>query len=348
MVTQLLSSGDVALAKAFIEAQGLAFEPGFDDLVGVFEGGALVAAGARAGEVLKMVAIDPAHQSGALLGELVGELVRLGRSAGHDGLFVFTRPAHATSFEALNFRLLASHATVALLEYGGRFEAWQAAARAALAALEARRPLRPGATTGAVVVNANPFTFGHQWLVEQAAARCGRLVVLVVREDRSAFPFEARRRLVRQGTRHLAEVLVLDTGPYAVSAVTFPAYFLSRADPVAGIQMELDLALFGQRLAPALGVTRRFVGTEPRCATTRAYNAAMRRVLPAFGIEVVELPRLEAGGAPVSASAVRAALLSGDVAALPALVPPSTLSYLLSDEGRAVRARLGGAEGRHA
>lgn len=337
MVTQLLTRADHARARAFIEAQGLSFDPGFDELVGVFEDGALVATGARAGDVLQMIAIDPALRSGALLGEVAGELVRLGQAAGHDGLFVFTRPAHAGSFEALNFALLASHAEVALLEYGGRFAAWLAAGA---------RPVRPG-EGGAVILNANPFTLGHRHLVEEAARRVGTLYVFVVREDRSAFPFEVRLRLVREGTRDLPNVAVLDTSRYAVSALTFPSYFLGRTDPVAELQMELDATLFGARIAPAFGITRRFVGTEPFCATTRAYNAALRRVLPAFGVEPVELERARAGGAAISASAVRAALGAGDEAALAALVPPTTLAYLLSDEGRALGARLGAAKGRH-
>jgi [citrate (pro-3S)-lyase] ligase len=290
--------------------------------------------------VLFRSAIDPAWQGGSLLGEVAGELTRLGLSAGHRGLLVFTRPAHAAAFEALNFQLLASHAKVALLEFGGAFEAWAAGVRPRL------RPGPGGAA--AVVLNANPFTRGHRHLVEVAASRAGTLYVLVVREDRSAFPFEARRRLVEAGTRDLANVVVLDTGRYAVSALTFPAYFLGRADPVAEIQMELDATLFGARLAPLLGATRRLVGTEPTCATTRAYNGALARVLPGFGVAVEEVPRLEAGGAAVSASTVRAALARGDEAALAALVPPTTLQYLLSPEGRAVRGRLGDAKGRHA
>jgi [citrate (pro-3S)-lyase] ligase len=339
MVVPLLGSADRARARALVEAQGLSWEPaGLDDVVGVFEDGALVATGARAGDVVKLVAIDEAHRSGGLLGEVVGELVRLGRAAGHEGLFVFTRPEHAGSFEALNFSLLATTARVALLEHGRRFEAW----------LGRCRPLvRPG-DAGAVVMNCNPFTLGHRHLVEEAARRCETLYLLVVEEDRSAFPFEARRRLVRQGTADLPNVVVLDTGPYAVSAVTFPAYFLGGADPVARLQMELDLTLFGGRIAPALGIRRRFAGTEPYCETTRAYNEAMRRTLPPLGVEVVEVERLARGGAAVSASAVRAALARDDLAALEALVPPATLAYLLSDEGRAVRARLGGGKGRHA
>ncbi len=344
MVVQLVGGDDRARARALVEAQGLSFEEGVDDLVGAFEGGALVATGARAGDVLEMIAIDPAHQGGGLLGELVGELVRRGLAAGHQGLFVFTSPRHAQSFEALNFRLLASQAEVALLEYGGRFEAWVEACRARLRAHAAGGG---AAEAGAVVLNANPFTLGHQWLVEQAAARVEALHLLVVREDRSAFPFEARRRLVEAGTRHLPNVAVLDTGPYAVSALTFPAYFLGPGAPVPQIQLELDLTLFGARIAPALRVRRRFFGSEPGCATTRAYNAAMHRLLPRWGVEPVELRRVEAGGAPISASTVRAALARGDVSALKALVPGTTLAYLLSPEGRAVGARLSAAPGRH-
>lgn len=340
MVVQLLSSADRARAEAFVTAQGLAFEPGADDLVGAFEGGALVACGARAGDVLKMIAIDPASQGGHLLGEVVGELSRLGLGAGHQGLFVFTRPEHAVSFEALNFRLLATQARVALLEHGGRFEAWVEGCRARLRGAG-------GGPAGAVVMNANPFTLGHQWLVEQAAAQVERLLLLVVREERSAVPFEVRRRLVEEGTRHLPNVVVLDTGPYAVSALTFPAYFLGKGEPVAEYQLELDLDLFGRRIAPALGVRRRFFGSEPTCATTRAYNAAMHRLLPRHGVEPVELPRLEVGGAPISASTVRSALARDDLSTLRGLVPPSTLAYLLSPEGRALGARLATSQGRH-
>jgi [citrate (pro-3S)-lyase] ligase len=168
-----------------------------------------------------------------------------------------------------------------------------------------------------------------------------------VREDRSAFPFEVRRRLAEEGTRHLGNVVVLDTSRYAVSALTFPAYFLAAGEPVAEHQLELDLDLFGRRIAPALGVRRRFFGSEPGCATTRAYNAAMHRLLPRYGVEPVELPRLEVGGAPVSASTVRAALARDDLSTLRALVPEPTLAYLLSPAGRSLGARLARSPGRH-
>jgi [citrate (pro-3S)-lyase] ligase len=111
--------------------------------------------------------------------------------------------------------------------------------------------------------------------------------------------------------------------------------------------MELDLLLFARRIAPELHVVRRFFGTEPTCPVTRAYNAAMLRMLPAHGVEAIEIPRVAAAGAPISASRVRGALRAGDAAGLAALVPASTLRFLLSDEARAVRERLARGEERH-
>ena len=337
MVTLLQSEGDRDRARRLVEACGLAFVEGTDELVGIFEAGELVATGARVGHILQMLAIAPAHQGGALLGELVGDLAQRARAAGLDQLFVFTRPEHAGSFGHLGFNLLASHGRAALLEHGEGLARW----------LNDRLGLVEPGDNGAVVVNCNPFTRGHRYLVEQAAARVATLYVFVVSEDRSAFPYAARRRLVEAGTRDLANVVVLDTGPYAVSAVTFPSYFLHDAGDRAAAQMGLDLVLFGRQLAPFFGVRTRFFGEEPFCATTRAYNQAMLRILPACGVAAVELPRLAAGGVAISASAVREALRRGELSGLAALVPPSTLAWLQGDEGRAVRERLLAARGRH-
>jgi [citrate (pro-3S)-lyase] ligase len=338
MVTDILGSADLARARAFIEAQGLGYEEGHDDLVGAFEGGALVAVGARERDVLKMLAIAPEERGGSLLGAVVTELARRAFAAGHDTLFVFTKPEAVPSFEALNFSLLASGGRAALLEHGRGLERYLEAHRGAV---------REGAN-GAVVVNCNPFTLGHRYLVEEAARRVDTLYVFVVREDRSAFPFEVRLRLVQEGTRDLANVRVLDTSRYAVSAVTFPAYFLKRRGDVTAAQLELDLLLFARRVAPFFHVRTRFFGAEPDCATTRAYAEAMHRILPSQGILAVELARKEAHGGAISASRVRAALRDGRVDGLEALVPGTTAAFLRSDEARGVRERLRAEGGRHA
>jgi len=317
--------------RELIESQGLRYEAGVDERVGWYENGRLAACGARKGYVLKMLAIAPEFRGTEILGALVTRLVLSGLSAGHETVFLFTRPQNAGIFEALNFRLLATHGTAALLEHGPGLEAYLAS-----------HPAAPG-RNGAIVVNGNPFTLGHLHLVERAAKEVDRLFLFVVSEDCSAFPFAVRLRLAREATAHLPGVTVLETSRYAVSAGTFPSYFLKRQDEAAQAQMRLDLDLFAHRIAPAFHVVHRFAGAEPLCPATRAYNAAMAEVLPAAGIALTEVPRIEAGGAPVSATRVRAAFAAGDFATLATLVPPSTLQFLRSDEARPIAGRLKGA-----
>lgn len=334
-VVRLATGGEMADARRLLAWQGLAFEDGCDDLVGMYEGGRLVATAARAGPVLKMFAIDPAHQGGEVLGALATELTRLGRAAGEESFFVFTRPEHAVSFEALRFRLLATHEKAALLEYGGGLAAY----------LARHAPLaRPG-RNGATVVNGNPFTLGHQHLVETASRQVDTLYLFVVREDRSVFPFAARYRLAQEATRHLPNVVLLDTGRYAVSAATFPTYFLKRLDEAAAAQMQLDVRVFAAHLAPPFGIRTRFVGEEPFDATTAAYNRAMREVLPQYGVALVAIARRAGPDGPISATRVRAALARRDFDAIGRMVPEPTLAYLRSAEGLAVAERLAHPQG---
>jgi [citrate (pro-3S)-lyase] ligase len=329
MVTSLLSSDDLRQARELVAESGLSFEPPYDDLVGIFQSGRIVAVGARQGRVLKMLAVARHCQGGTLLDEVVTELVGHGFQEGLDSFFIFTSPGQATSFEALNFTLLASSGKSALLEYGDGLRRYLA---------RQQRLVLPG-DNGAVVANCNPFTLGHRHLIEQAAASVEHLYLFVVREEKSLFPFEARLRMVREGTCDLQNVTLLDTSCYAVSSVTFPTYFLKDGDPGGSIQMELDLLLFGTRIAPHFHIKTRFVGSEPLSMTTAAYNAAMHRILPPLGVAVREFQREGKLGAAISASRVRELLCRPDargLAELSELVPASTLEFLFSGEGHKI------------
>lgn len=317
-------------ARRLIESHGLRFEPEFDDLVGLFEDGQLVACGARAGYVLKMLAIAPSHQGTDALGGLVTELLRSAISAGQDTVFIFTSPQNVASFETMNFRMLVTHGQTALLEHGPGLEAYIASHASQITQ----------GNNGAVVINGNPFTLGHLHLVEVAARQVERLYLFVVREDKSVFPFDVRFRLAQEATAHLRNVTVLDTSRYAVSAGTFPSYFLKRLDQVATAQMQIDLLLFAQRIAPRFHVACRFVGQEPNCETTAAYNKMMAEVLGAHAIRCVELPRILAGGMPISATRVREAFAGNDFDILGELVPSSTLAFLKSPSARDIAERL--------
>ena len=52
----------------------------------------------------------------------------------------------------------------------------------------------------AIVMNANPFTLGHQYLVEKAAAENDLVHLFMVSEDASLFPYAVRKKLIQEGT----------------------------------------------------------------------------------------------------------------------------------------------------
>ena len=179
---------------------------------------------------------------------------------------------------------------------------------------------------GVVVMNCNPFTLGHRYLIEQAAKQVERLYVMVVREDCSLFAYTERKAMVEQGVADIENVSVIDGSDYAISRTTFPTYFLKRLDDAADTQMLLDLDLFRRHIAPALGATVRFVGTEPTDKLTRRYNQLMHEALK----DVRETARLEKDGYAVSASRVRKAMEEGDMNTIRQLVPPTTLPYIIA------------------
>ncbi|MBQ2497606.1 MAG: triphosphoribosyl-dephospho-CoA synthase, partial [Prevotella sp.] len=185
--------------------------------------------------------------------------------------------------------------------------------------------------TGVIVMNANPFTRGHQYLIEQAAQQVEHLFVIPVKEDKSLFRYAERKAMMenfitQQPSAITQKITICDGSDYAISAATFPTYFLKKLDDAADTQMRLDLDIFRRHIAPALGATIRFVGSEPDDALTRRYNELMREMLP----DVREIERLQENGEVVSASKVRKALENGDFQRAAALVPPTTIPYLLA------------------
>ena len=271
MIADLIAPADVAAARQLIEGNGLIFQAGFDDLVGIHDQGDLVAVGARAGRVLKMLAIAPAHRGGSLLGEIVSALVSRGIAAGFDAIFVFTKPGYAGSFEALNFTLLADQGQAALLEFGNGLKHW----------LAANGSWRRAGVNGAVVVPGAPFSPGRRHLIETAARQVDHLYVFVVAED--------HYRLVREGVGDIANVIVLDIAHYRIGATIFPTYFLKPDDPVERIRAELDATLFATRIAPFFGIARRFTCAEST-PESAADEAAMTSILQTHGIEVSAIP----------------------------------------------------------
>ena len=190
---------------------------------------------------------------------------------------------------------------------------------------------------GIIIMNCNPFTLGHRYLIEQAAQQVDTLYILVVREDCSMFGYDERKAMIVRGVSHINNVVVCDGSEYSISATTFPTYFLKCLSDASDTQMTLDIDLYRRHIAPALGATVRFVGTEPDDPLTRRYNELMKSMLP----DVCEVARLQQGGVAVSASRVRKAIVENHLAQAARLVPPTTVPYIVAHLAtRALKAEL--------
>lgn len=335
--------------EAFLKRNGLRFDDMHYYAAITDDDGEMIAGGGLKGNVIKCVAVDDAHKGEAIANTLISHLIAHANEEGYSNVMLFTKPKNRQLFESLSFRLLAEAPEAVLMETGiGGINN----------TVEALKKIREGKTNlttspsqhhntttpqhlnpstpqplttttplrGVVVMNCNPFTLGHRYLIEQAAKQVERLFVMVVREDCSLFAYAERKAMVEQGVTHLKNVTVIDGSEYAISQATFPTYFLKRLDDAADTQMLLDLDLFRRHIAPALGATVRFVGTEPTDRLTRRYNQLMHEVLA----DVRETARLEKKGNAVSASRVRKAMEQGDMSTIRQLVPPTTLPYIIA------------------
>ena len=319
--------------ERFLTNNGLRLDD-VDYYVGVYEVGddELLAGGGLKGNVIKCIAVDNKLRDEGMSNRLVSHLISKAHEQGFSTIRVFTKPDNLHIFESLSFRLLATSPKAILMETGDGLKRYcDHLSRSSF--LAPRSPKK-----GVIVMNANPFTRGHRYLIEQAARQVDHLFVMAVKEDLSTFGYEERLAMIQAGCRELDNVTVVEGSDYAISATTFPIYFLKQLSDASETQMTLDLDLFARHIAPALQASVRFVGSEPTDRLTRRYNELMEQLLPEKGIEVIEIERLQLPtendeteqDTAVSASAVRRFLNEGSLLKAAALVPPTTLPYLIA------------------
>ena len=310
----------------------------------------IVAGGGLKGGVIKCVAVADGHKGEAVANQIVSHLIAQANADGHQCVKLFTKPQNRQMFESMSFRLLAEAPKAILMETGiggikrycEELESEKGKVKSEKSNCEIHhpnpstpQPIMP--QSGIIIMNCNPFTLGHRYLIEQAAQQVDTLYILVVREDCSMFGYDERKAMIVRGVAHINNVVVCDGSEYSISATTFPTYFLKSLSDASDTQMTLDIDLYRRHIAPALGATVRFVGTEPDDPLTRRYNELMKSMLP----DVREVARLQQSGVAVSASRVRKAIVENHLALAARLVPPTTVPYIVAHLAtRALKAEL--------
>ena len=179
---------------------------------------------------------------------------------------------------------------------------------------------------GAIVMNCNPFTRGHRYLIEQAQKMVDFLYVFVVEEDSSDFTFKDRFAIVEANCKDLQNIKVLPSGKYMISRITFAEYFSK--DELQGQQTmvpAMDVRLFGQAIAPILKINKQ-------------YNEAMKDMLPGYDIELIELPRLTLeDGEPINATKVRKFIMEGKIKLCQKYLTMQTYEYINKNLKRIIK-----------
>lgn len=321
------------LLNDFLESEGLTLDADVDYSVCIEDGDRIIACGSAAGNVLKCIAVNHEYQGQGLLNRIMTYLRIMGFNKKYPSLYLFTKPDNESVFHNLGFFKLASAPEAVLMENISD------GVQSYLTSLKIPKEISFAAS---IVMNCNPFTLGHRYLIEKACSENEIVHLFVLKEDLSVFPFELRMKLVQEGTADLKNLFIHEGRDYIISHATFPTYFMKEQKILNETHARLDLDLFSRKIAPALGITKRYVGEEPFCPVTSLYNTLMKELLPGMGISVIEIPRKTAADGAVSATKVRKALIEEKFDELKRWVPESTFSFLTSPEGKKIGDTLRG------
>lgn len=321
--------------KDFLLKEQLTYDEGIVFTVNLCDSkGNIAATGSLEGNVLKCIAVSELYQGEGLSAKIVTKLISQAIENGHSHLFLFTKAENTSIFNDFGFYLIAKTDDAALMENkkDGILEY--------VNSLKSPKYDLNSDGIGAIVVNCNPFTKGHLYLIETAAIQSRLLHLFVVSEDKSVFPYDVRYNLVKNGVKHLKNVVVHPTSDYLISSATFPTYFIKDKFKAGEINCILDLTIFYEYFTKILNIKKRFVGTEPYDNVTASYNAQMKDFLGSRGIEVIEIQRYEEGLMPISASRVRKLMTEKNYDEIRRIVPEVTYEFLTSEQGLKIAEEL--------
>lgn len=331
---------EVQRVKEFLADFDLNLDTDVDYTIVLLQGESIKATCSKARNVLKCFAVHKDMRGEGVTSTLISHLIdRLFEEEIYHS-FIFTKPENIHIFSTLNYKLVHEVKAAALLE-NGIYDI-----NSYLNKLVKNYNI-DDSKKAAIVMNCNPFTLGHLYLIEKAASENEEVIIFMVEEDRSLFPFKVRYDLVKEGTKHLRNVKVIPGGEYIISSATFPSYFLREESTRLQAYTELDTGIFAKYFCKRLNITKRYVGTEPYCGVTNSYNEAIQKVLTENEIEVRLVERITYNGKEISASLVRQLIREGNLQELQKIVPKATFEFLYSDSAKEIIEKIKNSNSPH-
>jgi len=318
------------LIEKLLQEEGIRRDKNLDYTCAVYdEEYNIIGTGSCFGNTLRCVAVSQKHQGEGIVNKIFSHLLQYQFERNNFHLFLYTKYTTSQFFRDLGF-----YEIVNIKDQIVFMENKKTGFKDYISNLQKTK--KEGNKIAAIVINANPFTLGHQYLIEKASKESDILHLFIVSEDKSIFPFNVRKKLVIEGTKHLNNIIYHDSGPYIISSATFPSYFQKDENAVIESHANLDLEIF-VKIAKSLDINVRYVGEEPKSVVTGIYNNIMETKLPEYDIKCIIVPRKnEDNGEIISASNVRKLIKEGDFNAIKNMVPENTYKYLISNEAKPI------------
>ncbi len=320
--------------EKFLNSFDLKYDKGVDYTVAAREDGKVIATVSKEKNIIKCFAIDNSHQGEGIATQILTPAINQMFDEGYFHNMVFTKTPNKSLFEGMGYKEVAHTDKVILMEMGNK------SVDKTIAKIIKKFDIDISKKRAMAVMNCNPFTLGHLYLIEKAASENEEVLIFVVQEDKSSFPFKDRYELVQKGTAHLKNVKVIPGTEYLISSATFPNYFLRKEDDTLEEYTKLDSAICGMQFGKKLNINKRYVGEEPLCKVTDTYNKTLEKILPEYDMEVVVVPRKELNDNVISASLVREYMKNDRLQEIKDLVPETTYNFLISPKGKEIGEKL--------
>ena len=321
-----MSKSELDDVKSLLILNNLSFDDNVTQTIGIYEDDKMIATGSLDLNVIKMIAVDTSHQGENLTALILTHLMSILNEKGIQKYFLFTTPKNKVFFLNYNFSLIYENDSIVMLE--NKFNT----IIERLTRLKQSLDLVRG-TTAAIVMNCNPVTLGHLYLIEKCASQNDNVLIFLVEENKSVFPYEVRFELLKKATKHLNNVHILPSTPYIISTATFPTYFLKETSERSYAYMNLDISIFQKYFVPIFSIDFRYVGSEPLDPATNAYNETMKKILKD---KLVVIERLRNKQDVVSASLIRKLAKEKKYDLIKLYTPAVTYKFLKSKKGRAL------------
>jgi [citrate (pro-3S)-lyase] ligase len=325
MIRDILLDSEIEEVKRLLEKNNLIYEHTVTKTIGLYDKNKLIATGSIDHNVIKMIAVDPTYQSQNISSKILSHLLFYLEAHEINHYFLFTKPENKDIFSNYNFNKIMETKDIVL------YENKNDEIHSTLKKLSQTLPEKKG-SRGCIVMNLNPMTLGHLYLIETASKEHDDLIIFLVETNASLFNYETRLKLLKKSIKHLDNVYVLPSTDYMISRATFPTYFLKDKQKM-DVYTELDVSIFKTYFMPIFKIDTRHVGEEPIDELTHQYNLKMKTILKE---QLNIIPRKTYHHDIISASYVRKLAREKKYDMIKPIVPKATYKFLISKKGRAL------------